>query len=114
MQDKLIKIAVVGPESTGKSAMGEALATHFDTVCIPEFARFYCEGLNRQYTPEDELAIFHGQVAIEKAMAPLARNNLLICDTMILTIKIWCDHLFGYTPRLCWMHCRKWIMIITC
>jgi len=100
MQDKLIKIAVVGPESTGKSAMGEALATHFDTVCIPEFARFYCEGLNRQYTPEDELAIFHGQVAIEKAMAPLARNNLLICDTMILTIKIWCDHLFGYTPQV--------------
>jgi len=98
MQDKLIKIAVVGPESTGKSVMGQALATHFDTVCVPEFARFYCEDLDRPYTLGDETAIFHGQLAIEKAMTPLARHNLLICDTMILTVKIWCDHLFGVTP----------------
>lgn len=100
MQDKLIKIAVVGPESTGKSVMGQALAEHFDTVCVPEYARSYCEGLNRQYTLEDELAIFHGQMALEKDIAPLARHNLLICDTMILSVKIWCDHLFGFTPTV--------------
>lgn len=42
--------------------------------------------------------IFNGQVALEKQFLSLARNNLLICDTMPLTIKIWCDHLFGSTP----------------
>lgn len=100
MQTKLFKIAVVGPESTGKSVLAQALATHYDTVCVPEFARFYCEGLNRQYTLEDELAIFHGQNAIENILAPMAQNRMLISDTMILTVKIWCDHLFGSTPQV--------------
>ncbi len=100
MQEKLIKIAIVGPESTGKSIMTETLAAHFDTVCVPEYARQYCEGLDRKYTLEDELAIFHGQQALEQSMIPRARHNLLFCDTMILTVKIWCDHLFGYTPQV--------------
>lgn len=99
MQDKLIKIAVVGPESTGKSTIAEGLARHFGTVCVPEYSRFYCEHLNRAYTLQDELNIFYGQIALEKSLYPLAQNQLLICDTMFLTVKIWCDHLFGQTPQ---------------
>lgn len=94
----LRKIAVVGPESTGKSTVSHALAEHFGTVCVPEYARHYCEGLDRQYTLQDEINIFYGQLALEKSLLPLAQNNLLICDTMILTVKIWCDHLFDHTP----------------
>lgn len=97
--DKLVRIAVVGPESTGKSTVADAIAKHFDTVCVPEYARAYCEGLNRQYTLQDELNIFYGQLALEKSAVPLARHGLLICDTMFLTVKIWCDHLFGHTPQ---------------
>lgn len=100
MKDKLIKIAVVGPESTGKSSVASRLAAHFCTVCVPEYAREYCKGLDRHYTLQDELNIFYGQVALEKSLEPLARGNMLICDTMFLTVKIWCDHLFSHTPKV--------------
>lgn len=93
------KVAIVGPESTGKSTIATKLASHFDTISVPEFAREYCKGLNRNYTLEDEINIFYGQVSLEEKLTPLAKNNLLFCDTMVLTVKIWCDHLFGATPE---------------
>ncbi len=95
---RVIKIAVVGPESTGKSTVAEQLAQQLGTVCVPEYAREYCRHLNREYTLQDEMNMFYGQVALERSLVPLAQNNVLVCDTMFLTIKIWCDHLFGHTP----------------
>lgn len=95
----LIKIAVVGPESTGKSTIAQAVARHFDTVCVPEYAREYCKNLHNEYTLQDEVNMYYGQIALENTLIPLAKNNLLICDTTIMTIKIWCDYLFGYTPQ---------------
>ncbi|MEO6849616.1 MAG: AAA family ATPase, partial [Mucilaginibacter sp.] len=38
----ILKIAIVGPESTGKSTMSAFLAEHYHTVWVPEFARGYC------------------------------------------------------------------------
>lgn len=99
LKNTLLKIAVVGPESTGKSTMANYLAKELNTLCVPEYARFYCEDLNRQYTLEDEVNMFHGQRALEEAVASKATNNILICDTTILTVKIWCDHLFQHTPE---------------
>ena len=98
-KNQLIKIAVVGPESTGKSTVAERLARDYGTVCVPEYAREYCKHLNREYTLQDEMNMFYGQLALERSLVPLAQNDLLICDTMFLTIKVWCDHLFGYTPH---------------
>lgn len=95
----LIKIAVVGPESTGKSTIAQAVARHFDTVCVPEYAREYCKNLHNEYTLQDEVNMYYGQIALENMLIPLAKNNLLICDTTIMTIKIWCDYLFGDTPQ---------------
>ncbi|CDS95691.1 AAA family ATPase [Sphingobacterium faecium] len=95
----LIKIAVVGPESTGKSTIAQAVARHFDTVCVPEYAREYCKNLHNEYTLQDEVNMYYGQIALENTLIPLAKNNLLICDTTIMTIKIWCDYLFGDTPQ---------------
>lgn len=95
---QLIRVAVVGPESTGKSTIANELAAYFNTVCVPEFAREYCKDLDRNYTLEDEVNMFYGQLALEEQITPDAKNNLLICDTMVLTVKIWCDHLFGATP----------------
>lgn len=94
----LIKIAVVGPESTGKSTVAEQLARQLETVCVPEYAREYCRHLNREYTLQDEMNMFYGQRALERSLVPLAQNHILVCDTMFLTIKVWCDHLFGHTP----------------
>lgn len=96
---KLLKIAIVGPESTGKSTIAQQLAQHFNTVCVPEYAREYCKNLGNTYTLQDELNMFYGQKALENTLLPLARPPFIFCDTTILTVKIWCDHLFGDTPQ---------------
>uniref|UniRef100_F4CD77 NAD metabolism ATPase/kinase-like protein n=1 Tax=Sphingobacterium sp. (strain 21) TaxID=743722 RepID=F4CD77_SPHS2 len=96
---QLIKIAVVGPESTGKSQVSTYLAKLYGTICVPEYSREYCRNLNREYTLQDELNIFYGQIALERSLEPLAFNHLLICDTTFLTVKVWCDYLFGDTPE---------------
>jgi NadR type nicotinamide-nucleotide adenylyltransferase len=95
---ELIKIAIVGPESTGKSTISQQLALHYNTVWVPEYARGYCEKLVAQCTWEDEINMFRGQLELEKQMAPLA-NRLLICDTTFITVKIWSDHMFGRAPQ---------------
>ena len=96
---KLIKIAVVGPESTGKSTMAQHLAKRLNTICVPEYSRYYCANLQNQYVLQDELNMFYGQLALEDALTPLAKEQMLICDTTILTVKIWSDHLFQHTPN---------------
>lgn len=94
----IIKIAVVGPESTGKSTMSAYLADHFNTIWVPEFARGYCENLTGDYTWQDEINMFYGQLELEEKLAPKA-NKLLICDTTFITVKIWSDQLFGKSPQ---------------
>ncbi|PRD52572.1 AAA family ATPase [Sphingobacterium gobiense] len=95
----MMKIAVVGPESTGKSTMAQHLAHVLGTVCVPEYARYYCRKLNREYTLQDEVNMFYGQIALEDSLIPLAKNDILVCDTTMLTVKIWSDHLFHSTPQ---------------
>jgi NadR type nicotinamide-nucleotide adenylyltransferase len=92
------KIAVVGPESTGKSTLSEALASHYQTAWVPEFARDYCANLTEPCSWQDELNMFYGQLELEKQTLSKA-NKILICDTTILTVKIWCEHVFGRSPR---------------
>lgn len=94
----IIKIAVVGPESTGKSWVSERLALDYATICVPEYSREYCRNLNRDYTLQDELNIYYGQLALERSLEHLAQHRLLFCDTTFLTVKVWCDYLFGDTP----------------
>lgn len=92
------KIAVVGPESTGKSTISRLLASHYNTVWVPEYARGYCERLTAPCTWEDEINMFRGQLALEKSLIPEAKG-VLICDTTFLTVKIWSDHIFGRSPQ---------------
>ena len=95
---KIKKIAVVGPESTGKSTMSAYLANHYQTVWVPEFAREYCEKLTEPPTWQDEVNMFYGQLALEAEIAPKA-NKLLMCDTTFITVKIWSDYTFGRSPQ---------------
>ncbi|MBC7919881.1 MAG: ATP-binding protein [Ferruginibacter sp.] len=95
------RIAVTGPESTGKSTLSAQLAAHFRTVWVPEYARAYLDQLPHPYGADDILAIAQGQVELEKQLAGQA-NRLLISDTELLVTKIWSEHAFG--------HCPEWIL----
>jgi NadR type nicotinamide-nucleotide adenylyltransferase len=95
---KIKKIAIVGPESTGKSTMSAFLAKHYQTIWVPEFARGYCEKLTEQPTWQDEINMFYGQLTLEDELLPEA-NKILICDTTFITVKIWSDQMFGRSPQ---------------
>lgn len=95
---KTYKIAIVGPESTGKSTLAAELAAYFQAPLVEEYAREYCTGLKSPCTLEDEIAMYHGQIEREEA-ALKESPDLLICDTTILNVKIWCDHVFEYCPE---------------
>lgn len=90
------RIAIVGPESTGKSELCQHLAMHYDTEWVPEYARFYLDRLDRDYEQHDLTSIAEGQLAWEDDKAEYA-NNYLICDTNLIVIKIWSDHKYGNT-----------------
>lgn len=88
------KVAVIGPECTGKSALSEFLANHFKTAWVPEYARGYLDNLTRPYNQDDLVKIAHGQLRLEDTWKRDAKD-LLICDTNLYVIKIWSEFKFG-------------------
>jgi len=92
----IIKIAVTGPESTGKSTISKALAEHYQTSWAPEFAREYINTLNRPYEYEDLHIIALGQLELENKLSKYT-NRFLFCDTDFLVLKIWSEHRFSKT-----------------
>ena len=103
------KIVVIGPESTGKSTLCEELATAFDTIWCPEYAREYLLKYGMKYTYEDLLTIAKGQVALEehylKRIADHQQETpdpILFIDTNQWVMKVWSEFVFG--------NCNQWIL----
>lgn len=92
-----LKIAITGPESTGKSTLAEQLARHYHTVFVPEYARLYIGSLDRPYNQQDLLHIAQIQQLWELKMEEIA-NNILLCDTELFVVKIWNEVVFGSCP----------------
>jgi NadR type nicotinamide-nucleotide adenylyltransferase len=89
------KIAVIGPECTGKSELSEFIAEHYKTNWVPEYARGYIGNLVRPYNETDLLKIAHGQMRLEDEW-PRDASTLLICDTNLYVIKIWSEFKYGH------------------
>ena len=64
---KLLKVAILGTESSGKSTLAAALAARHRTVWVPEYLREFCD--TRQSVPvsTDQFHIATTQVAREDA-----------------------------------------------
>ncbi|WP_242097257.1 AAA family ATPase [Sphingomonas sp. CROZ-RG-20F-R02-07] len=91
---KLRSICLHGPESTGKSTMAPRLAKHFDTQCIAEFGRTYCETFGTDLTMADLIVIAKAHDA--KTRAAVASGELpVIFDTDPLMTAVWAQMLFG-------------------
>jgi len=99
--NKVLRIAITGPESTGKSMLAEELAVWYNTVWVPEYARGYIDHLDRAYNREDILEIAKGQVRNENRRAAKA-NRFLFCDTELIVTKIWSEVKYGT--------CDPWIL----
>lgn len=89
------KIVIIGPESTGKSTLSEQLAAYYKTSWVPEFARKYLLELGRPYNYEDLLIIARGQVESEDRITASSNSSLVIIDTDMYVMKVWCEFVFG-------------------
>lgn len=114
-QQPLIKVVIIGPESTGKSTLCELLAQHYHAPWCPEFAREFLLTYGMNYSYEDLLFIAKGQLAMEDEYSQSIVNrappnsslithhsSLLFIDTDMYVMKVWCEFVFG--------KCHKWIL----
>ena len=108
---KVKKIVVIGPESTGKSTLCNSLAQHFSSNWVEEYAREFLLTKGNQYNYADLLVIAQGQVALENnALAELSSKDQLykhntyplFIDTDMYVMKVWCEFVFD--------QCHAWIL----
>ena len=52
-EKKIKKIAIIGPESSGKTTISQAIANYFQTNYVPEYAREYLTKNGPLYTFND-------------------------------------------------------------
>ncbi|MGM0581713.1 MAG: AAA family ATPase [Bacteroidota bacterium] len=88
------KIAIIGPESTGKSTLTKGLAKHFQEPFVPEYGRKYLEENGSEYEKSDLLKISKGMLEAEKEQAKNA-NQFLFCDTDLIMMKVWYEVKYG-------------------
>lgn len=104
MAENRKRIAVFGPESTGKTTLAEKLAAHFNAPLVREYAREFWDQhgvitledmmpiAREQWRREDEALLRQGFEGQDPA-------GLVICDTDALTTMIWSDLLYGTCPE---------------
>lgn len=84
----LKKIAIVGPEASGKSVLAKELAQHYNTSYAEEYSREYLEEVGLGYSRTDLLEIAKGQIRNEDVAIKQA-NDWVFFDTNLVVIKIW-------------------------
>jgi NadR type nicotinamide-nucleotide adenylyltransferase len=92
--DSVKKIAITGPESTGKSTLARKLAEHYKTLWVPEYARTYIDQLDRPYEQHDLNQIAKGQIFHENEFISKS-NKFMFCDTELTVLKIWSAYKYG-------------------
>lgn len=92
----LIKIAITGPECTGKSTIASSLAKHYNTVWVEEYSRQYLKSIKTNYSDNDILQIAKGQLSNEEYLYNKA-NKIIFADTELIVNKIWMMYKFNKT-----------------
>ena len=100
---EVIKVAVYGPERTGKTTLSAQLAQSFQTNYVPEFARTYLqhkwEASNELCTLSDLMPIALGQLQAENDALSDA-NAILFCDSCLLVNKVYSELQFSQCDPL--------------
>ena len=92
----MIRIAVTGPESTGKSSIVKQLADYYGCSYVPEYAREYLSHLKRPYTALDVETIARKQIELNDALP--SNSKIIFYDTDILVCRIWMEVVYGACP----------------
>lgn len=81
------RVAIMGPESVGKSTMTQYLANYFQTNFVIEYGRLVCESNGNKIELRDFIPISKGRQEIEDWIIK-SSNRLLFCDTEDITTYI--------------------------
>lgn len=97
------KIAIVGPESVGKSVMTKMLAEHYNTSYVAEYGREYTNNIDmkldtNEFGLDDISQIAAGQLLREE-QALINSNYLFFADTETITTEIWSEIYCHSTPK---------------
>ena len=112
----MFKVAIIGPESTGKSVLARYLAKRYQGILVSEYAREYVERKGTTDVTYDELcSIAKHQIEeitslsgtegsglcsfSEAVFQPEGRSQLCVFDTELLVTKVWFDYAFGQVPE---------------
>jgi NadR type nicotinamide-nucleotide adenylyltransferase len=95
----VIRIAITGPEATGKSTLASALAAHFYTEYCAEYSREYFENRSYDYDLNDVIAINKEQLSrINNLIDFYNDKKVLFFDTESIVNRIWSEVKFGICP----------------
>jgi NadR type nicotinamide-nucleotide adenylyltransferase len=117
MPKSVIKVAILGAESTGKTTLCRDLATHFTSPWVPEYMRSYLQEkwntAQQTCSWDDLLPIAEGQIALENKLAlqavqtasalqsmqnTVANHHYLFCDTSLFELMIYAHWYYGACP----------------
>jgi len=86
------RIAILGPESSGKTTMTRKMSKKFHMSRVPEFAMDFLQELDRDLTIKDMDSIYKGQ---REYLEKYGKEPYIISDTDAITTNIWSEKLFG-------------------
>ncbi len=96
--DRIKKIVLTGPESSGKSLLTRELAKYFNTNWAPEYARIYFEKNKVNYSYP--LLLIVSQVHKSHQLKYISKSKeLIFLDTDLINYKIWCDVVYNKTHK---------------
>ncbi len=88
------RIAILGAESSGKSTLAAALASHYHTLWVPEYLREFVDTRGRVPQETDQYPIARTQMEREDAAA-LQAKRFLFCDTTPLMTALYSRWYWG-------------------
>ena len=105
----MFKVAIIGPESTGKSTLARYLARRYKGTYVPEYARTYveervesgewkAESWQDAITYDDICEIARHQIEEMERLA-VSGEGLAVFDTELIVTKVWFDYAFGRVPE---------------
>jgi NadR type nicotinamide-nucleotide adenylyltransferase len=98
--DDVIRVCLLGAESTGKTTLAATLANAYGTLWVPEYGRVYTELGRRRDTPwrsEEFEHIARVQCWYEDFLAGFA-ERVLVCDTDAFTTAVFHEAYLGEPP----------------
>ena len=95
--DKFVSylVAIVGPESTGKTTLATQLAIMHHGVWLPEYARTF---LSDAHYTEDEIHIVAREQLSREQDFVRANPHFGVLDTDGVVLRVWFAERFGHVP----------------